>query len=131
MAKEDDSLAARHLREDWRRKWIDNFRERQRTARRWIEFVEIAKWCAQLTTGRNVEGEQEAFALAYQRLANSVLEREFEVGGLSKLLYLYRLCTISPSCTKSPDPAQKRHHTPNTLYIFPRFMHHPLRGLAV
>jgi hypothetical protein len=88
MVGEDDLLDARHRRENWRRRWIARFRERQRTARRWIEFVEIAKWCARSTTGRSIEDEEEALALAYQRLTESVLQREFEVEGRSKVLSL-------------------------------------------
>jgi hypothetical protein len=85
---DEDPLVTRHRRENWRREWINKFCERQRTARRWIEFVEIAKWCARSTTGASIEGEQEALGLAYQRLTHSVLEREFEADDRSKVLYL-------------------------------------------
>ena len=71
-----------------RREWIDKFRQRQHAARRWIEFVEIAKWCARSTTGTSADDEQRALELAYQRLANSVLQGEFEACGRSKILYL-------------------------------------------
>jgi hypothetical protein len=71
-----------------RREWIDKFRQRQHAARCWIEFVEIAKWCARSTTGTSADNEQRALELAYQRLAHSVLQGEFEASGRSKILYL-------------------------------------------
>jgi hypothetical protein len=88
MADEDDPRVARHRRENWRRGWIDKFRERQRVARNWIEFLEIAKWCAHSTTGASADAEQQALVLGYQRLAASVLHGEFEVRGRSEILYL-------------------------------------------
>jgi hypothetical protein len=84
----EDPLAARHRREKWRREWINRFRDRQRTARIWIEFVEIATWCAQSSHATSADHEQRAFDLACQRLAGSVLSGEFEVNGRSKILYL-------------------------------------------
>jgi hypothetical protein len=78
----------RESRRARRRECIDKFRQRQRAARRWIEFVEIAKWCARSTTAAGADNEQRALELAYQRLANSVLQGEFEPSGRSKILYL-------------------------------------------
>ena len=88
MLADEDPLVARHIRERWRRAWINRFRKRQRTARRWIEFGEIATWCARSTTGSSREVEQQAANLTFQRLANSVAQGEFEVDGRSKILYL-------------------------------------------
>jgi hypothetical protein len=90
MIEEDAfaALAGKHRRERWRREWINRFRERQRTVRKWIEFVEIAKWCARSTTGASADAEQQALELGYQRLAASVLHGEFEVRGRSEIFYL-------------------------------------------
>jgi hypothetical protein len=88
MFDRDDPLAPRHQREKWRRNWINKFAARQRVARRWIEFVEIAKWCARSTTAKSIDDEQRALEVAYQRLANSILAGEFEANGRSTILYL-------------------------------------------
>jgi hypothetical protein len=64
------------------------FVERQRLARRWIAFVDLADWCAGSTTRTSIEDEQRALELAYQRLAMSMLGGEFEQNRRSKVLYL-------------------------------------------
>jgi hypothetical protein len=81
------------MRSSRRREWIDKFRQRQHVARGWIEFVEIAKWCARSTTGTSADDEQRALELAYQRLTDSVLQGEFEASGQSKILYLDPMVT--------------------------------------
>src|SRR5437868_15409690 len=81
------------MRSSRRREWIDKFRQRQHVARGWIEFVEIAKWCARSTTGTSADDEQRALELAYQRLTASVLQGEFEASGQSKILYLDPMVT--------------------------------------
>jgi len=75
-------------REQWRRSWIMRFVERQRVARRWTAFVDLADWCAQSATRASVAEEDEARKLAYRRLADSVLTGEFEWKGVSQILYL-------------------------------------------
>jgi hypothetical protein len=64
------------------------FVQRQRVARRWIAFVDLADWCAQSTARATVADEDEARVLAYRRLTESVLIGEFEREGTSKILYL-------------------------------------------
>jgi hypothetical protein len=90
MAEEDlfAALDTRLRREKWRREWINKFRKRQRTDRSWIEFLEVATWCAQSSAAARADDEQRAFELAFQRLAASLLAGEFEVNGRSKILYL-------------------------------------------
>jgi hypothetical protein len=75
-------------REKRRRQWINRFRERQRVERKWIEFREIATWCAQSSTAVSAKDEQQAFDLSCQRFAEAVLQGEFEADARSRVLYL-------------------------------------------
>ena len=95
----------------WRWQWIARFAERQRAARQWIAFPEIAEWCARSVTGASVPAEEQARTLAYQRLDQSSRDGEFEgvrfcqgraiSATRSKILYLDPLVTgdgASPRC---------------------------------
>jgi hypothetical protein len=88
-------------REKWRREWIAKFTERQRIARRWIAFIDLVDWCGESTTAAGLKEEAGARKVAYQRLADSAQEGEFERDGRSKILYLDALVTgdgASPRC---------------------------------
>jgi hypothetical protein len=74
--------------EQSRRNRIRRFVERQLIARRWIAVVDLTDWCAQLTTAAGVDEEKKAKDLAYRRLADSILNGEFEKKGRPKILYL-------------------------------------------
>ena len=70
--------ASRHAR--WRER-IAKFAERQRTERQWISLSEIADWCASSVTGASAAAEEQARAVAYERLDKSARDGEFECGG--------------------------------------------------
>jgi hypothetical protein len=75
-----------------RRQFIERFPGRQRVARRWIAFDEIADWCARSMTATSATAEEEARTLAYDRLDQSVRKGEFETSckgqAQSRILYL-------------------------------------------
>jgi hypothetical protein len=76
-------------RSAWRGKWINRFADRQRLARRWIPFVDIADICARAASPASIAAEEEARALAYRRLAESIWRGEFERAGGSQVLLLH------------------------------------------
>jgi hypothetical protein len=82
-------------REQRRRNRIMRFVERQLTVREWIAFVDLADWCAQSTTAAGIDEEKKAKDLAYRRLADAIINGEFERDGRSKILYLD---TLVPRC---------------------------------
>jgi hypothetical protein len=88
VSDEESLREIRWRRRKWRRKWIAKFAARQRFARRWISFVDLADWCARSTTAASLDDEAKAQEVAYQRLADSVRKGEFDRGGRSKILYL-------------------------------------------
>jgi hypothetical protein len=101
MSEEDDSRARKRKSEKWRRDWIARFKERQRTARRWIACVDLADWGAHSTTAVSAEAEAQARELVYRRLSESALRGEFEQASRSKILYLDPHVTLdgaSPRC---------------------------------
>jgi hypothetical protein len=69
------------------------FVQRQRVARRWIAFVDLADWCAESTTTATREEEAKAREVAYQRLTVAVRKGEFDRDGRSKILYLDAIVT--------------------------------------
>ena len=101
MSEEDDGRARKWQREKWRRDWIVRYAERQRAARRWIAFVDLADWGAHSTTAASADAEEQARELVYRRLSESVLRGAFEQAGRSKILYLDTFVTgdgASPRC---------------------------------
>jgi hypothetical protein len=87
-ADRDQKAMQRRKRERWRREWINRFVRRQQQARRWISFVEIADMCARAASPGSIAAEEEARALAYRRLVESMWRGEFETNGLSCVLLL-------------------------------------------
>jgi len=79
----------REIRERWRREWIDRFAAKQQHIRRWISFVEIADACARAASPVSIVEEDEARALAYRRLVESMARGEFERNGRSLVLLLF------------------------------------------
>jgi hypothetical protein len=84
----DEESRLRRRRRKWRGGWIANFAERQRIAKRWIAFVNLADWCARSTTAAGIDEEERARDLAFRRLADSILKGEFERESRSQILYL-------------------------------------------
>jgi hypothetical protein len=78
----------RETREARRGDWIKGFAGRQRIAHRWIAFVDLADWCAHSTTAAGRAEEDQTRDLAWQRIAQSILNAEFERNSRSKVLYL-------------------------------------------
>lgn len=79
----------RRIRERWRQKWIDRFAAKQQQVRRWISFVEIADVVARAASPISIAEEDEARALAYRRLVESIARGEFEKNGRSRVLLLF------------------------------------------
>jgi hypothetical protein len=73
----------------WLRESINRFADRQRLARRWIPFVDVADMCARAEPPVSIALEEEARALAYRRLAESTWRGEFERAGRSQVLLLH------------------------------------------
>jgi len=67
----------RNIRERWRQKWIERFAAKQQQIRRWISFVEIADVCARVASPVSIAEEDEARALAYRCLVESMTRGEF------------------------------------------------------
>jgi hypothetical protein len=70
----------------WRKSRIERFTKRQRLAREWINFAEIADFCAR-EDGSIVPDEKKRI-LAFNTLANDILNGGFEKNGRSKVLFL-------------------------------------------
>ncbi len=101
LQSEENRRLIKWRREKWRGEWITNFAARQRLARRWISFVDLADWCAQSTTAASLDEEAKAREVAYRRLADSVRRGEFQRDTRSKVLYLDPHVTpdgASPKC---------------------------------
>ncbi|MFY9734599.1 MAG: hypothetical protein WAL02_05625 [Rhodoplanes sp.] len=71
----------------WRQARIGRFVTAQRRHREWINFAEIADWCAR--EDRSIEPNERKRAAAFDRLANDLLAGEFEEDGRSRVLYLH------------------------------------------
>jgi hypothetical protein len=69
-----------------RRKRIRAFRETNRYTRDWINFAEIAEWCAEEDGILPNEAKR---AAAYDSLARDLLAGEFVEGGRSRVLYMH------------------------------------------
>src|SRR6266851_5893369 len=87
-ADKDQKAMQRRKRERWRRECINRFVKRQQQARRWISFVEIADMCARAASPVSIAAEEDARALAYRRLVESMWRAEFETNGRSCVLLL-------------------------------------------
>jgi hypothetical protein len=66
--------------------WIERFTEIQRRKREWINFAEIAQWCAEESCVVPNEVAREA---AYKKLLNDFLDGDFEEHGRSQIMYLH------------------------------------------
>jgi hypothetical protein len=74
-------------REDvWRKSRIERFTKRQRLAREWINFAEVADFLAR-EDGSIVPDEKKRIT-AFNTLSNDILSGEFEKNGRSKVLFL-------------------------------------------
>jgi hypothetical protein len=71
----------------WRAARIEGFRERQRKAREWINFAEIAEWCAK--EDQSILPNENKRAAAFDTLASDLLAGEFQENGRSRVLYLH------------------------------------------
>jgi hypothetical protein len=60
--------------------------ERQRKVREWINFAEIAEWCSEEDS---IEPNEDKRAWACKKLADDLLDGEFEENGRSRVHYLY------------------------------------------
>jgi hypothetical protein len=69
---------------------IKRFTEIQLRTREWINFKEIAAWCADES---GVVPNEEARAAAYQKLQDDLLDADFEENGRSQVLYLHPYTT--------------------------------------
>src|SRR5262245_48599985 len=78
------------LFQQWRAARIERFTKIQRCTREWINFAEIAAWCADES---GVVPNEEARAAAYQKLQQDLLEGDFEENGRSRVLYLHPYTT--------------------------------------
>ena len=74
---------------DWRRQRQEKFTERERHARAWICFQEIAEWLSDLH-GRGVPNEA-ACNHAYDMLMQDLLLGDFEERGRSQVRYLHHV----------------------------------------
>ena len=68
----------------WRQARIGRFVTAQRRHREWINFAEIADWCAR--EDQSIEPDERKRAAAFDRLANDLLAGEFEENGRSRVL---------------------------------------------
>jgi hypothetical protein len=66
---------------------IERFTEGQKYAREWINFAEIADWCAK--EDGSITTNEEKRAAAYDTLAIDLLSGEFEERDRSRVLYLH------------------------------------------
>jgi hypothetical protein len=71
----------------WRAARIKRFTERQREAREWINFAEIAEWCSK--EDQSIVPNAEKRTAAFDTLASDLLAGEFEENGRSRVLYLH------------------------------------------
>lgn len=74
-------------RQQWRAARIERFRERQRRAREWINFAEIAEWCSK--EDQSIVPNKEKGAAAFDTLASDLLSGEFDERGRSRVFYLH------------------------------------------
>jgi hypothetical protein len=78
----------RETREANRRNFIDRFRKEQSRMRRWIEFRDLADWCARSTTTTGAAEQAKAQIFALDQLANAILNGQFEDKSRSQVLLL-------------------------------------------
>src|SRR5215475_12380444 len=71
----------------WRMARIKRFTERQREAREWINFAEIAEWCSK--EDQSIVPNTEKSTAAFDTLASDLLSGEFEEKSRSRVLYLH------------------------------------------
>jgi hypothetical protein len=71
---------------EWRASRIERFAERQRSDLQWINFGEIADWCAR--EGGSITPDESLRALALDTLARDLLAGEFDENGRSQVLFL-------------------------------------------
>jgi hypothetical protein len=71
---------------EWRASRIERFAERQRRDREWINFGEIADWCAR--EPGSIMPDESLRALALDTLAKDLLAGEFDENGRSQALLL-------------------------------------------
>lgn len=72
-----------HLRYEFREQQIKRFEQRQRATRKWINFAEIADTCA-----GSIQPDQKKRQAAFDRLAQSLVDGEFDENGESMVLRL-------------------------------------------
>jgi hypothetical protein len=66
---------------------IKRFRDTQRQKQNWINFADIADWCAR--EGHSILPDKKRRDAAFETLANDLLAGEFEENGRSCVLYLH------------------------------------------
>jgi hypothetical protein len=71
---------------EFRKKRIRRFAERQRRTREWINFAEIADWCAR--ENGSIKPDEERRSIAYAMLGASLRAGEFERSGRTRVLFL-------------------------------------------
>jgi hypothetical protein len=69
-----------------RKSQIERFSRRQRDTRDWINFADIADFCAR--EGGSIVPDEKKRVVAFETLAKGVLNREFERNGRSQVLFL-------------------------------------------
>jgi hypothetical protein len=73
--------------EQWRHARIDRFSRRQWQVREWINFGDVADFCARETG--SITPDEEKRARAYDELADALIKGEFDRDDRSRVLYLH------------------------------------------
>jgi hypothetical protein len=66
--------------------WIERFVERQREAREWVSFWEVAEWCSEEDSIEPNENKRE---WAFKKLRDDLLDGVFEENGVSRVHFLH------------------------------------------
>jgi hypothetical protein len=83
--------------EQWRKARFERFADRQRQVRAWINFADIADYCAR--EDGSIAPDETKRALAFDTLAQSLLNGEFDQNGRSQVLF-FNHCTKKARLTR-------------------------------
>jgi hypothetical protein len=73
--------------ERWRHARIDRFVRRQRQLREWINFGDVAEFCAR--EAGSIVPDEDKRALTYEELADALIKGEFDESERTRVLFLY------------------------------------------
>jgi len=86
VASDSEPLERDQRTRQWRTARIKRFEERQRISRKCINLGEIAEWCSE---ENSIEPNEDKRAWAFEKLADDLLDGEFEEGGRSRVHFLH------------------------------------------